>query len=63
MSFRGLQDTDDVDFLLSMSMSEFGNCIMQLVATIIFIAVVQVRAWGPKLAGGERRLAGSWRTA
>ena len=37
------QDTDDVDFLLSMSMSEFGNCIMQLLATVIFIAVVQVR--------------------
>lgn len=36
------QDTDDIDFLLSMSMSEFGNCIMQLLATIIFIAVVQV---------------------
>ena len=40
------QDTDDVDFLLSMSMSEFGNCIMQLLATIIFIAVVQVRVGG-----------------
>ena len=39
---RPVQDTDDVDFLLSMSMSEFGNCIMQLLATIIFIAVVQV---------------------
>ena len=49
----GVQDTDDIDFLLSMSMSEFGNCIMQLLATIIFIAVVQVgcgciraSAWG-----------------
>ncbi|PSC67462.1 hypothetical protein C2E20_8853 [Micractinium conductrix] len=38
---RFSKDTDDVDFLLSMSMSEFGNCIMQLLATIIFIAVVQ----------------------
>jgi hypothetical protein len=36
-----LQDTDEVDFLLSMSMTEFGNCIMQLLATLIFIAVVQ----------------------
>ena len=49
-----LQDTDDVDFLLSMSMSEFGNCIMQLVATTIFIAVVQVgrvgrKGWGTEL--------------
>jgi ABC-type multidrug transport system fused ATPase/permease subunit len=35
------QDTDDIDFLLSMSMSEFGNCIFQLLATVIFIAVVQ----------------------
>jgi hypothetical protein len=35
------QDTDDVDFLLSMSMSEFGNCIFQLLATTIFIAVIQ----------------------
>lgn len=41
-----LQDTDDIDFLLSMSMSEFGNCIMQLLATIIFIAVVQVGGEG-----------------
>lgn len=38
---RFSKDTDDVDFLLSMSMSEFGNCIMQLLATTIFIAVVQ----------------------
>ena len=41
MLFDLLQDTDDVDFLLSMSMSEFGNCIMQLLATIIFIACIQ----------------------
>lgn len=49
-----LQDTDDIDFLLSMSMSEFGNCIMQLLATIIFIAVVQVGAsWaGSRPQGG-----------
>ena len=44
--YRVVQDTDDVDFLLSMSMSEFGNCIMQLVATTIFIAVVQVGQGG-----------------
>jgi hypothetical protein len=35
------QDTDDIDFLLSMSMSEFGSCIFQLLSTVIFIAVVQ----------------------
>ena len=46
-----VQDTDDVDFLLSMSMSEFGNCIMQLLATTIFIAVVQVRGAGVGLKG------------
>lgn len=38
---RFSKDTDDVDFLLSMSMTEFGNCIMQLLATLIFIAVIQ----------------------
>jgi ABC-type multidrug transport system fused ATPase/permease subunit len=38
---RFSKDTDDVDFLLSMSMSEFGNCIMQLLSTVIFIAVIQ----------------------
>lgn len=38
---RFSKDTDDVDFLLSMSMSEFGNCIMQLLATLIFIAIIQ----------------------
>jgi len=38
---RFSKDTDDVDFLLSMSMSEFGNCIMQLLATLIFLSVVQ----------------------
>ncbi|KAL4852933.1 Multidrug resistance-associated protein 1 [Chlorella vulgaris] len=38
---RFSKDTDDVDFLLSMSMSEFGNCIFQLLATTIFIAVIQ----------------------
>lgn len=38
---RFSKDTDDVDFLLSMSMTEFGNCIMQLLATLIFLAAVQ----------------------
>jgi ABC-type multidrug transport system fused ATPase/permease subunit len=38
---RFSKDTDEVDFLLSMSMTEFGNCIMQLTATLIFLAVVQ----------------------
>lgn len=38
---RFSKDTDEVDFLLSMSMTEFGNCIMQLLATLIFLAVVQ----------------------
>ena len=38
---RFSKDTDDVDFLLSMSMSEFGNCIMQLLSTLIFLAVIQ----------------------
>lgn len=38
---RFSRDTDDVDFLLSMSMTEFGNCIMQLLSTLIFLAVIQ----------------------
>jgi ATP-binding cassette subfamily C (CFTR/MRP) protein 1 len=38
---RFSKDTDDVDFLLSMSMTEFGNCIMQLLSTMIFLAVIQ----------------------
>ena len=38
---RFSKDTDDVDFLLSMSMTEFGNCIMQLTATLVFLAVIQ----------------------
>jgi ABC-type multidrug transport system fused ATPase/permease subunit len=38
---RFSKDTDDIDFLLSMSMTEFGNCIMQLIATLIFLSVVQ----------------------
>jgi len=38
---RFSKDTDDVDFLLSMSMTEFGNCIMQLLSTLIFLAVIQ----------------------
>lgn len=44
---RFSKDTDDVDFLLSMSMTEFGNCIMQLLATLIFLAVIQ-----PIILGG-----------
>lgn len=35
------QDTDDMDYNLPQSISEFGNCIFQLLATIIFICVVQ----------------------
>lgn len=38
---RFSKDTDDIDFLLSMSMTEFGNCIMQLIATLVFLSVVQ----------------------
>ena len=38
---RFSKDTDDIDFLLSMSMTEFGNCIMQLLSTMIFLAVIQ----------------------
>ena len=38
---RFSKDTDEVDFLLSMSMTEFGNCIMQLLSTLIFLAVIQ----------------------
>jgi ABC-type multidrug transport system fused ATPase/permease subunit len=36
-----LQDMDDVDFLLSMSMTEFGSCMFQLLSTLIFLAVIQ----------------------
>jgi ABC-type multidrug transport system fused ATPase/permease subunit len=32
---------DDVDYLLPQSMNDFGNCIMQLLATLIFISVIQ----------------------
>ena len=35
---RLLQDTDDVDFTLNMAMSEFLNCIFELLGTLIFIA-------------------------
>lgn len=38
---RFSKDTDDVDFLLSLSMSEFGSSLMQLLSTFIFLAVVQ----------------------
>ncbi len=38
---RSPQDTDDMDYNLPQSISEFGNCIFQLLATVIFICVVQ----------------------
>lgn len=38
---RFSKDTDDIDFLLSLSMSEFGSSLMQLLSTFIFLAVVQ----------------------
>jgi hypothetical protein len=48
-----LQDTDDVDFLLTMSMTEFFNCIFQLVATLIFIAGEPRQPRGQQGAGGR----------
>jgi len=38
---RFSKDTDDMDYLLPQSLSEFGNCLAQLAATLIFISVVQ----------------------
>ena len=38
---RFSKDTDDMDYLLPQSLSEFGNCLMQLAATLIFISIVQ----------------------
>eukprot|EP01025_Chloroclados_australasicus_P037639 TRINITY_DN3846_c0_g4_i1.p1 TRINITY_DN3846_c0_g4~~TRINITY_DN3846_c0_g4_i1.p1 ORF type:complete len:1422 (-),score=137.95 TRINITY_DN3846_c0_g4_i1:223-4488(-) len=38
---RFSRDTDDLDFSLPQSISELGNCIFQLLATAIFISVVQ----------------------
>lgn len=36
-----LQDTDDMDYLLPQSVTELGNCLMQLAATLIFVSIVQ----------------------
>ena len=36
-----LQDTDDMDYLLPQSITELGNCLMQLAATLIFVSIVQ----------------------
>lgn len=37
----GVQDTDDMDYLLPQSITELGNCLMQLAATLIFVSIVQ----------------------
>lgn len=39
--FCAAQDTGDMDFMLSMSLSQLGTCVMNLLGTIIFIAVIQ----------------------
>ena len=36
-----VQDTDDMDYLLPQSITELGNCLMQLAATLIFVSIVQ----------------------
>ena len=36
-----MQDTDDMDYLLPQSITELGNCLMQLAATLIFVSIVQ----------------------
>ncbi|KAL6776048.1 hypothetical protein ACKKBG_A19595 [Auxenochlorella protothecoides x Auxenochlorella symbiontica] len=38
---RFSKDTGDMDFMLSMSLSQLGTCVMNLLGTIIFIAVIQ----------------------
>ncbi|KAK9823870.1 hypothetical protein WJX72_006059 [[Myrmecia] bisecta] len=38
---RFSKDTDDMDYLLPMGISDFGNCMMQLASTLIFISCVQ----------------------
>ena len=39
--FAVIQDTDDMDYLLPQSITELGNCLMQLAATLIFVSIVQ----------------------
>ena len=41
VSFDMTQDTDDMDYLLPQSITELGNCLMQLAATLIFVSIVQ----------------------
>lgn len=36
-----LQDTDDMDQAVPQSITELGNCLMQLLSTLIFISVIQ----------------------
>jgi len=38
---RFAKDTDDMDYLLPQSVTELGNCIMQLLSTLIFISIIQ----------------------
>eukprot|EP00884_Botryococcus_braunii_P000224 jgi/Botrbrau1/10201/Bobra.116_1s0017.1 len=38
---RFSKDMDDIDYLLPQSLNDFGNCLMQLLATLIFISVIQ----------------------
>lgn len=38
---RFAKDTDDMDYLLPQSVTEFGNCLMQLLSTLIFISIIQ----------------------
>ncbi|DBB06529.1 TPA: hypothetical protein ACH3X1_012074 [Trebouxia sp. C0004] len=38
---RFAKDTDDMDYLLPQSITELGNCLMQLAATLIFVSIVQ----------------------
>ncbi len=36
-----VQDMDDIDYMLPQSLNDFGNCMMQLLSTLIFISVIQ----------------------
>lgn len=38
---RFSKDTDDMDYLLPQSVTELGNCLFQLLATLIFISIIQ----------------------
>jgi ABC-type multidrug transport system fused ATPase/permease subunit len=38
---RFSKDTDDMDYALPQSITELGNCLMQLAATLIFISIIQ----------------------